>query len=593
MARKSGAENIKWDLSDLFTELDDTKISNIMKISKNKSSEFAKKYKGSLSTLSPKELHNCYKQIESILEPVYKIGQYIHLIYSVDTSNEIVKARQAKIEKEESTVQNTLIFFELELAKIPVDRLKALEKDPELTDYRYSLERTRKTAQYNLSEKEEQLINLKDLTGENAFIKLYEELTSSFEFEFEVDGKKQKMNGSELRSLRLHENSAVRRSAMKMFFEKYQENKLVLTHIFNNIIRDYNIEKDLRGYKSAIEIRNSHNDLDNKSIEVLHEITTKSYKLVQRYYKLKAKIINIPDITLADIYAPMPENSKTYTWSESKKIVLDAFKAFDQEIYDMANSMFLENRIDAPVKKNKTGGAYCSSSTPDIKPYVLLNFLGKQRDVATLAHELGHAVHSIYCSKQNLSNFHPVLPLAETASIFSEMLVTDYFLKTETDKTARTAIISDKLENIFASSHRQNMFSLFEMETHKNIPDNLMSFQSLCELYSKQLKLMFGTSVKQPAEYKFEWAAIPHIFEWPFYVYSYNFANLLVIALYQKYLEDGDSFIPLYKHFLSMGSSTKPENILAIMKVDIKDPAFWEKSLIYIDKLITQLEDLV
>lgn len=591
MSQKTGAEKIRWDLSDLFSSLNDPNIKKSLDSSRKKASSFAKKYKGKLSSLTASELEEAYVELENMVQPLYKVSQYSSLLQSVDTADDDIKRLVANVDEFMSEFQNLVLFFDLELGELPKEKVKKLQKSPELANYAYNLSRTEKTAKYNLSEKEEQVINLKDLTGSDAFQKLYSELVSSFQFEFEVDGKKEKMNGDQLRALRMHEDPKVRREAMKLFYSEYEKNSIVITHIFNNIVKDYNVERKLRGYKSAISIRNTGSDLDDKAVECLHKVTKKSYPLVQRYYVLKKKILKLKTLTLADIYAPMPKTTKTYSWAESKKIVLDSFRQFDPEFHDFAKLMFDENRIDAPVEKKKRGGAFCSGSTPDIKPYVLLNFMGKPRDVMTLAHELGHALHDMYASKQTLFNYFPILPLAETASVFSEMIVTDKLLKEETNKKERQALLTEKLEDIFATSHRQNMFSSFEHVVHEKISDSILSTDELKALYKKELQEMFGDSVTYTPEYEWEWSTIPHIFEWPFYVYSYNFGNLLVMALYEQYKESPDTFPEKLKDVLSCGGSKSPKDILKIVKADITKEAFWEKSLKYIESLLDELED--
>jgi oligoendopeptidase F len=581
-----------WDLKDLFHSVEDPRISQILKTAQKEALSFQKKYQGKLKILTSSALSQAYQQLETLLIPLHKVSQYIFLVYSTDTANDTVKALLHHIEEIESDINNLLIFFNLELSRLPQTKINKFIQASVLSNYAYALHLSKKTARYNLTHKEEKIINLKDLTGVQALCKLYEEITASFQFKFKVDGHLKTMNGSELRSLRYHRHPQTRRQAMKAFFKRYQENQILFTNSFNSILKDYSIEKKLRGYKSAISIRNTSNDLSDKSIAVLHDITTASYPLVHRYYKLKAKILNLPDMTLADIYAPMPQSDKHYSWSESKAIILDGFKNFDTDFYQMAKSMYDQKRLHAPVQKNKRGGAYCSSSTPDVKPYILLNYLGKERDIATIAHEIGHAIHDLLASKQTLFNYHPILPLAETASVFSEMLITDLLLKKETNKQNKIALLTSKLEDIFATSHRQNMFSRFEISAHQQIASSFMSAQDLCALYHQELKLMFGKSCRIISEYHWEWASIPHIFESPFYVYAYNFGNLLVMALYESYLEGGASFIPKYKEFLSMGSSAPPATITALVQADISKPKFWQKSLRYIESLLVQLENL-
>jgi oligoendopeptidase F len=588
---KTGAETIRWDLKDLYNSPQDPRIKSELAETKTKAEAFLNTYKEKLHTLTPEALKKAYTEIEALLFPVYKISQYVNLLYSTDTASDEIKALVAYVDEAETDIHNLLLFFELELGAMPADQAKSFINAAGLEPYGYSYSRTRATSKYNLSEKEEQLITIKDLTGTNAWQKLYSELTSGFQFEFEYDGQKRQLNGSQLRALRQHADPNVRRRAMALFFSRYEENELTLTHIFNNVVKDYALEKNLRGYTSAISIRNIGNDLSEAAVESLHQVTTESYTLVQRYYSLKAKLIG-QDLTLADIYAPLPKATKTYTWDESKQLVLDSFYGFDKELGGMVEELFTENRIDAPITPTKRGGAFCSSSTPDIKPYVLLNFLGRQRDVSTMAHEFGHAVHDRLCEKQPLSYYHPILPLAETASVFAEMMLTDKLLKSETDPLAKQALLTDKLEDIFATSHRQNMFSRFEIGTHSMINEKLMSSKDLCSLYQNELKLMFGNAVTYTPEYAWEWSSIPHIYESPFYVYAYNFGNLLVMALYQQYLEEGQDFIPRYKQFLSMGRSASPKDITALIRADIEHPDFWRKSLKYIESLLVQLEGL-
>lgn len=593
MSQSTGAENIKWDVSELFASATDPKIDSTIDTAKSEVQTFVDTYKTKLNTLSDTDLNTAFETLETILAPLYKLSQYSHLIYSVDVTDTNATKLVARVEDVYSDIANQIVFFDLELGKLDSNILASFKTTEALKNYHYQIEKTEKQAKYTLTEKEEQLINLKSVTGRSAFQKLYTDVTSEFSFEFEVDGETRKMNGSELRSLRQHPDPDVRRRAMQTFYARYEEHKTVLTQCYNNVVKDFNADRKLRGYASAISVKNVGNDLDDNVIETLHAITNESYPLVERYYTLKAKLVGLKDMTLADIYAPLPESTKFYNWDDSKKLVLDSYASFDGEFADKAKAMFDENRIHAPTGATKQGGAYCSGYTPDTKPYVMLNHTGKLRDVSTMAHELGHAVHDMYCNKQTLFNFHPILPLAETASVFGEMILTDYMLNHETDKQAKISIITSKLEDIFASSHRQNMFSNFEMSAHSAISEQFMTSEELCELYDQKLHQMFGGSVTYTPEYKWEWSSIPHIYQVPFYVYAYNFGNLLVIALYQQYLEEGASFIPKYKEFLSMGSVATPTAITKTVNADITDPEFWRKSIRYIENQIDQLEALV
>ena len=588
-----GSKNITWNLDDLFYSLDDPKINTVISSALKNATEFESKYKSNVNGLSTKELKVAYEKLEEILLPLYKLSQYASLRLSIETQNQDIKKLVGKLDDLESEVSNKLLFFDLELGELSEEKLNLIKKDKVISNYYYSILRSFQTAQYNLDESEEKMINIKDITGMNGYQKLYSELTASFRFKIQLDGKMQELTGPEIRNLRMHHDPLVRRAAMKVFFEKYEENKIVLTHIMNHIFKDFNTERKLRGYNSSISVRNTSNNLPEEVIDILHSVTTKSNRLVQRYYKLKKKLLNLDTMTLADIYAPLPNVKTTFDYQDAKQLVLDSFYEFDTEFGDIAKKMFDENRIHAPVQKNKRGGAYCSGYTPDVYPYVMLNYLGKPRDVSTMAHELGHAIHDVLASKQTLTNYHPILPLAETASVFAEMVVTDKLKKELTDTQSKIVLLCEKLEDIFATSHRQNMFSEFEKVAHEKISDTLLSTDQLCDIYKQGLRNMFGDSVDITKEYEYEWATIPHFLDYPFYVYAYNFGNLLVFALYQYFLEEGQSFIPKLKKLLAAGSSMSPLDITKLVDVDITTEDFWQKSITYIESMIDELEALL
>ncbi|MDA1353632.1 MAG: M3 family oligoendopeptidase [bacterium] len=590
---KTGAENVRWNLNELCRSLSDPSIEKSLKKALKDAQDFERKYKGKIKSLTPAALRKALDEKSALITPIYKIGQYASLVYSTDTANETARALSDKIDAMGSEIGNHMVFFSLELGAVSKKKMAEFTSAKILDAFHYKLQRIHDNAEHQLSEKEEQLINLKDLTGVNAFETLYTEITSKYQFEITVDGKKQTLNGSQLRALRQHKDAKVRREAMAKFYAQYEEDSHIYSNIFNAILKDYNTERQLRKYKSPISIKNKGNDLEDKAVEALHKVTRESYPLVQRYYTLKKKILKLKSLTLADIYAPMPGSDKSISWSEAKKMVLDSFKQFDDEFYGFAKRMFDEKRIDAPTSPTKRGGAFCSSSTPDVGPYVMLNYLGRSRDVSTISHEIGHAIHAYYSMKQPLWNYHAILPLCETASVFCEIVLTDYMKSKESSKKERRVMLTDQLEDLFATSHRQNMFSQFEMAAHDAIGKGYTSADVLCQMYTKELRAMFGDSVDYTDEYRWEWSTIPHIFQSPFYVYSYNFGNLLVLALYQQYLEEGASFLPKLKAVLSLGSAASPKDITAIVGADISKPAFWRKSLKYIEGLIDELETLI
>jgi len=589
----TGAEDIRWNLSELYAGPDDPKINHHIHECRELSIAFSEQYKTRIVNLSDTELSSAYTDLIAIYSRMVSASQYANLLLSTRTNDNEARRLQSKVDVAFSEIMNNLVFFDLELGKAPPETIDRFQSSKALTTFLYNITRTCDLARYHLSEEEEKAITLKNITGKTAFKNLYGEFTSAFVYDFALNGENRQYSGDELRSLRFHPDADVRRRAMQTFFKKYEENKIVFTSVFNSIIKDYNISKQQRGYASAINVMNTENDLDDSVIDTLIHITTESNSLLRRYYRIKKKLLGLDVLTPADIYAPLPESDRQFTWDEARELVLKAFSSFDADFHQKVSLMFDQRRIDAPAAKHKRGGAFCSSSTPDRNPYVLLNFTGKVRDVSTLAHELGHAIHAMYSQKQHIFSYHPILPLAETASIFSEMILTDLLLNTYNDNHLKISLLSAKLEDIFSTSHRQNMFTRFELKVHEKIDSSLLSDEDFCDMYSDELKLMFGDTVTITDEYKWEWSSIPHLIRVPFYVYAYNFANLLVLSLYQQYLEEKSAFVPKFKEFLAMGSSAKPTDIIQVAGQEIHDPAFWKKSIVYIESMINRLERLI
>ncbi len=444
-------------------------------------------------------------------------------------------------------------------------------------------------------EEEEQMIILKNQYGKNGYNKLYSELVASWEFEMEVDGEIKKLSGPQIRALRMHPDKEVRRKAMKLFFNKYEENKLVIVSIFNNMFKDYYVENQKRGYPTPITRRNMYNEIDDDTVKVLERATTKSYpKLVHRYYKMKKDIIGIDELTLADIYAPLPSVDTKYSWNEAVDLITNAFGEFDKEFKDIFVKMLEDKRIDAPPQTGKRGGALCAGATPNEWPWVFMNYQEKIGDISTLAHEMGHAVHSVLGMIQSPLNFGISLVTAEVASVFSEMILTDYMLNNvEMSKEEKISFLSATIESNFATSHRQNMFHSWEVMVHELIKEKLITADEYCDIYESEIKKMFGDSVLMTPEYRWEWSTIPHFLAVHHYVYAYNMSNLLVLGLYGIYLERGKEFIPEFKKLLAVRKAKTPEEMLRDIGIDIKDPEFWDKGLTYLEGMVDQLETLL
>lgn len=585
-----------WDLSRLYKDFSDRTIqSDILRVQELKNSLITD-YKGKIEKggLTSAALARSLETVETLLDTLARLSLFSFLNFSITPNEPSVQKFLQRISELEASTQSELIFLRIELSGLADTDFDRLASSRELSNYRHFLGRIRETRKYLLSEPEEKIVSLKDLTGKKAMIKLYDEYTSQFEYEIELEGEKKSLSESELSSLRTDNDPEKRKKAFLGLFDKVEENSLVLTNIYNSLVKDWDSEAKKRGYASPISVRNVENETDDKSVQALIEATSDGYALVREYYKLKAKLMGKPKLLHSDIYAPVGETKVTFNWPQARETILDVMNDFEPRVGSIVKTFFEEAYIHADLLPGKRSGAFCAYAVPGVHPYVLVNYSGKIEDVMTLAHELGHGLHGYLSSKQTALNYNTPLTMAETASVFSEMLMTDYLLENMGEKTDKIAFLSHRIEEMFATTARQNMFTRFELRAHEKISSEYASFEELSELYRSELEKMFADSVEFFPQSEYEWGRIPHIYHTPFYCYAYNFAQLLVISLYRKYLEDGNRFKVKYIQLLESAGSESPEKLLSRLGVDIKDPAFWQKGLSFIkERFIDVLEKLI
>ncbi len=591
---------IKWDLSDFFDSIKDPRIEEKISQIEQKAKLFNNELRGKIKegNFEPNQLKEWFIRLEDIETDLFYFNVYSYLEFSTNSTDEEVKAFFSKIEEFSSKISEYLIFFGLELNQIDDDKFEKFLNAPELAKYKHFLMTNRKRKDHQLSEKEEQIILMKDLTGNKAFLKLYTEITSRFTFEIEIDGEKKTMTGSQLSSLLQHKDRAVRKRALELIVSKYKQNELVLTHIFNNVIKDFDLEMQKRNYEKPVQMRNLENEVEDEIVDTLEKTTTDSYnKLVERYYLLKQKLLNYTDLHMYDIYCPVGEINKHYTYEEAISIIEKATDKFDPEFRKIVHMMVEQHHIDVTPRKGKEGGAYCHYGKLKQLPFVFVNFAGTTGSVLTLAHELGHAIHFYYIlQNQNFINISPTIPMAEVASVFSENMTFDYLLnQSDISKQEKIALLCEYLEGNFATSHRQNAFYRFESRIHELMAKKLPTAEDYVKIFTEEMKRMFGKAIVGiDEEYSHYVYLINHFLHTPFYVYAYNMSNLMVIALYQLYLEKGkEFFIPRYKKLLAAGGSMTPTEMLKEFDIDLKDQSFWKKGLDYLAKKIDEIEELM
>ena len=520
------------------------------------------------------------------------IGGYSSLRYSENTQSDEATSLLMRISKFNSEMENKLLFFDLWWKK-QIDERNAKRLIKSAGQFSEYLRFKRLLAKYSLSEPEEKIINTLDVTGASALVKLYDKITNAFVYIVTVDGKKKTMNREQLTTLVRSNKAKTREAAYKSLFSKYNENKGVTGEIYQNIVQNWRDEGiGMRGFSSPIMIRNVSNNIDNKTIKTLLEVCKKNTKVFQNYFLQKAKLLGTKKLRRYDLYAPRKSKirEKTYSYDKSIKLVLESLAKFSPILSGYADNVFRQNHVDSSLRPGKTSGAFCSTPSTKISPYVLMNFTGKTRDVFTLAHEIGHAIHSISASGKSILVSEASLPLAETASTFSELLLYDN-LSEMVDDEEKKIMLSEKIDDFYATVGRQSFFTLFEISAHEQIASST-TVDEISKTYLNNLKDQFGNSVKISEDFGIEWSCIPHFHHAPFYCYAYAFGNLLSLSLFQRYKKEGKSFASTYIEILAAGGSKKPENLLNDFDIDITKASFWQDGFDYIKNQVKELSRL-
>lgn len=525
---------------------------------------------------------------ESIIRTMNRLGAYAYLWFSQDTKHQRARAFKAKVEELQATLANRMLFFDLwwqQLDDANAGRLLAGSGD-----YRYHLESLRRFKAHTLSEPEEKILNVKSVTGRQAVIGLYDIFTTALSYAITVGGKTRKLNREALMTYVRHPEARVREAAYKEMYRVFAENADVLSEMYKTLAIDWKQEHlGLRHHRSPISVRNLMNDVPEDSVETLLNVCAKNAGIFQDYFKLKGRLCRIKKMSRYHIYAPLQEARKRYSFATASSMVLAAYREFSPRLADLAAQVLRARHVDSAIRPGKIGGAYCYSVIPKVTPYVLLNFNGDIRDVATLAHELGHAAHGMLAADHSVFTFHSTLPLAETASVFGERILSDSLMRAERDKAVKRSLLVRQLDDVYATVLRQAYFVRFERDAHLLIGEG-GTMDELCRVYLDDLRAQFGRAVAVPDEFRWEWLSIPHLFASPFYCYAYCFGNLLVLALYALYKSQGESFVPRYISLLAAGGSRAPEALLKDLGVDIRSEAFWQAGFDTIRDMVNELE---
>jgi oligoendopeptidase F len=582
---------IRWNLTGIYRDLSDPQIELDTAGANAGAKEFADRYRSKISSLDADGAFEMLERYFELLTLTYKPTWFAGLQFAADTNDQAIKVVLDRARSEAAQTQNLLVFVQLELTKLPAETVRDWTANPVLLEYLHFLQRIQTSAPYTLSEAQEQLMTSKSLTGRNAWSQLYTEITSAIEVDLDVDEVKGRFQLSQLRQFSNHPNRNVRRAARETQFKALEAQQHVLTYIFNTIYQDWKLDIELRQHSDPMEPNALQNEISLGSIEALMDSAEKNAGILQEFFRLKAKTLGISDFSSFDMLAPLENGETKYSYQEAQSLILKAFERFSPDLKATAQAFFDEARIDLQPRPGKRGGAFCSSYAPQFDAYILTNFTGTLDDVFTLAHELGHGVHAQFSKRLKKVNYGHSLPLAETASVFCEMLLMDYLLETGSD-TERRALIAKQLEDVSSTCYRQIQINRWEQLAHLERAKGVVSSGRFCEIWSETVGRFYGEGVTQLPGDRWGWIGIPHVVSYRFYCYSYAFGMLMVFALYRQYKLEGASFVPKYIEFLSSGERATPEELVAKMGVNLSDPAFWQNGFDHVADLLEEFKRL-
>ena len=579
-----------WSLSDLFPAHDSPE----MKAGFDELDGKVVELEALRPNLSPDMPVEAFLQVIRLLEAIsrlaHRIGSFASLRFSADTQDQAILAFQSDVESRMALIGNRTLFFSLwwkDLDDSDSERLMAASGD-----YRYWLEEMRHFKPHTLTEPEEKIINIKDVTGASAIGNLYTTLTNRYTFHLTVDGEVKELTRGELMVYARSYDPALRAAAYQELYRVYGDDGAILGQMYQTLVRDWHNENvDLRHFSSPMAVRNLANDIPDDVVDTLLGVCQDNRSVFQRFFHLKARWLGTERLRRYDIYAPVVKTAKKYAFEQAADMVFDAFHNFEPRLEELARRVLEQDHLDSEVRRGKSSGAFCATVAPDITPWVLVNYQGNPDDVATLAHELGHAIHSQLAAEHSLFTFHSSLPLAETASTFGEMMLVDRLLATDSDPSVRQALLFRQVDDAYATVMRQAQFAIFERQAHDMVQHGA-TVDELSAAYLENLSAQFGDAVEVSDEFRWEWVSIPHIYYTPFYVYAYTFGQLLVLSLYQQFKLEGDAFKPRYLKLLSAGGSKSPDQILSDAGINMHSRNFWQGGFDVIRGLIDQLETI-
>jgi oligoendopeptidase F len=580
----TGAEEVAWDLSDLYDGAEDPRFEADIKESEDAAAAFRERYYGKVAELSAADFAEAIIERERIDSLLTRAAYFAHLDYATNMADPARGALVARLTETGAALDTQLLFFGLEIADLDDEAAEALLEGSDLENWDHWIRALRKFRPHLLSEPEEKIVTEKSVSGVSAWDRLYEELLGALRVE--IDGVEV---GFEDAMAKLYSpDRDVRRNAAESVTRALEPGLRTRSFIFNTILLDKSIDDRLRAYPTWLSSRNLRNETTDEAVQALIDATVSRYDVVQRYYRLKARMLGLDQITYYDRMAPISDDTNKMSWDEARDVIVDAYGEFSPRAGDIIERFFRDRWIDAPVRENKRTGAFCATTIPDAHPYILMNFTGERRSVLTLAHELGHGLHGSLCMPLGLYNADTPLTTAETASVFGEALTFKRLLALEEDPHRRLNLLAGRVEDAIATTFRQISMNRFEDSVHTaRREEGELSTDRIQELWLARQAQMFGDSVDIDG-YGTWWSYVTHFTGVPGYVYAYAYGYLFALAIFRKYELEGDSMVDPYFELLSAGGSQAPEELAKIVGLDLTDPSIWDSG---IDGLAEELDE--
>jgi len=580
----TGAEDVAWDLSDLYAGIDDPQMEEDIARAETDAAAFRERYHGAVAGLDAAALAEAVEEYERIESAVVRPLTFAHLVFATNMADPARGALVARLGEKAAALDTQLLFFGLEWAAVEDDAAEAVLADPALDRWRHHLESLRKFRPYLLSEPEERIVTEKTVSGSGSWSRLYEELLGALRVT--LDGEEVPLEPA---MARLYDpDRETRQGAAEAITDALGPGLRTRTFVFNTILLDKSIDDRLRGYPTWLSSRNLANETTDEAVEALIHATTSRYDLPQRYYRLKARLLGLDRLEHYDRFAPISSDAGKVAWDEARTVVVEAYSGFSDEAGAIVARFFDESWIDGPVRPDKRTGAFCATTIPDVHPYVLMNYTGDRRAILTLAHELGHGLHGVLAQPLGYINSSTPLTTAETASVFGEALTFERLLAQEDDPHRRLDLLAGRIEDAIATTFRQIAMNRFEEAVHtERRGAGELAPERFGELWLECQSGLFGDSVGLDG-YVPWWSYIPHFTGAPGYVYAYAFGYLFSLAIYRRYVAEGEAMVGPYLDLLRAGGSQSPEELARIVELDLTDPSIWASGL---DALGAELDE--